>query len=92
MKSVVELCSNRKELRIIKKTPAVTRVAAWIRADTGVGPYIASGNQICKPSCADLPKAPQNSRNVITVILSNSNPRNENVVPMAQGERAKTTL
>ena len=26
-------------------TPAVTMVAAWIRAETGVGPSIASGNQ-----------------------------------------------
>ena len=27
-------------------TPAVTMVAAWIRAETGVGPSIASGSQI----------------------------------------------
>ena len=26
-------------------TPAVTMVAAWMRADTGVGPAMASGNQ-----------------------------------------------
>ena len=26
-------------------TPAVTMVAAWIRAETGVGPSIASGSQ-----------------------------------------------
>ena len=31
-----------------KKTPAVTIVAAWIKAETGVGPSIASGNQVCK--------------------------------------------
>ena len=36
-------------------TPAVTMVAAWISADTGVGPSIASGSQVCRPSCADLP-------------------------------------
>ena len=29
-----------------KKTPAVTIVAACISADTGVGPSIASGNQV----------------------------------------------
>jgi len=29
-------------------------VAAWIKADTGVGPSIASGNQVWRPSCADL--------------------------------------
>ena len=33
-----------------RNTPAVTIVAAWIKADTGVGPSIASGNQVCKKS------------------------------------------
>ena len=27
-------------------TPAVTMVAAWINAETGVGPAIASGSQV----------------------------------------------
>ncbi len=40
------------------KTPAVTIVAAWIRALTGVGPSIASGNQICSGNMADLPAPP----------------------------------
>ena len=31
-----------------KKTPAVTIVAACIKAETGVGPSIASGSQVCK--------------------------------------------
>ena len=43
-------------------------VAAWIRADTGVGPAIASGSQVCKGSCADLPTAPPSSSKVIAVI------------------------
>ena len=43
-------------------TPAVTMVAAWIRAETGVGPSIASGSQVWRPSCADLPMAPMKSR------------------------------
>jgi hypothetical protein len=30
-------------------TPAVTIVAACNNDDTGVGPSIASGNQVCKP-------------------------------------------
>ena len=30
------------------KTPAATIVAAWIKADAGVGPSIASGNQDIK--------------------------------------------
>ena len=36
-------------------------VAAWISADTGVGPSIASGSQVCRKNCADLPMAPMNS-------------------------------
>ncbi len=39
--------------------PAATIVAAWIRADTGDGPSIASGSHTCRGSCADLPTAPQ---------------------------------
>ena len=46
------------EQRQIRKTPAVTLVAAWIRADTGVGPSLASGSQVCRPTCADFPTAP----------------------------------
>ena len=33
--------------RAIRYTPAVTIVAAWMSADTGVGPSMASGNQVC---------------------------------------------
>lgn len=50
------------EQRINKKTPAVTIVAAWISAETGVGPSIASGNQVCRPIWADLPTAPINKK------------------------------
>jgi hypothetical protein len=32
--------------RATRYTPAVTIVAAWISAETGVGPAIASGSQI----------------------------------------------
>ncbi len=32
-------------MRAIRYTPAVTIVAAWMRAETGVGPSIASGSQ-----------------------------------------------
>ena len=37
-------------------------VAAWIRAETGVGPSMASGSQVCSGSCADLAKAPTRMR------------------------------
>ena len=40
----------------------MTIVAAWISADTGVGPAIASGSHTCSGICADLPVAPMNSR------------------------------
>ena len=40
------------------KTPAVTMVAAWMSAETGVGPSIASGSQVWSGTCADLPIAP----------------------------------
>lgn len=33
-------------------------------------PSIASGNQVCKPNCADLPTAPINKNRHIKVILS----------------------
>ena len=54
------------ENRATRNTPAVTMVAAWIRAETGVGPSIASGSQVCRPICADLPIAPRNSSVPIT--------------------------
>jgi len=50
--------SIRGEQRQIRKTPAVTLVAAWIRAETGVGPSLASGSHVCSPTWADLPTAP----------------------------------
>src|ERR1700746_770332 len=37
-------------------------VAAWINAETGVGPSIASGNQTCSGNWADFPTAPQKIR------------------------------
>ena len=36
---------NSSAFRPIMYTPAVTIVAAWIRAETGVGPSMASGSQ-----------------------------------------------
>src|SRR3984957_10963603 len=53
--------------RTIRYTPAVTIVAAWISADTGVGPSIASPSQDCSGTCADLPHAASNSSSPIAV-------------------------
>ncbi len=36
-------------------------MAAWIRAETGVGPSIASGSQVCSGSWADFATAPTSS-------------------------------
>ena len=47
--------------RTIRNTPPVTIVAAWISADTGVGPAIASGSHRYSGSWALLPQAPTNS-------------------------------
>jgi hypothetical protein len=54
-------------MRATRKTPAVTMVAAWISAETGVGPSIASGSHVCSGTCADLPIAPMNSSRQMTV-------------------------
>src|SRR5918992_33413 len=39
--------------RATMNTPAVTMVAAWMSAETGVGPSMASGSQVCSRNCAD---------------------------------------
>ena len=58
-------------------------VAAWISAETGVGPSIASGNQVCSPICADFPTAP-----IIRQIPMASNRRGEELATV--GTIAKT--
>ncbi len=50
-------------------------VAAWMRADTGVGPSIASSSQACSGNCADLPHAPsRSSRPRIVICVSEALP------------------
>jgi len=89
--SIDSLFSNKVEHRIIKTTPAITSVAAWINAETGVGPSIASGNQMCSPNWADLPKTPQNKKKLMTLIAENSKQKNENILFIALGVKAKIT-
>ena len=62
--------SNSGDSRATMNTPAVTMVAAWISAETGVGPSMASGSQVCSRNCADLPIAPMNSSRQISVSAS----------------------
>src|SRR5450756_2363241 len=55
---------NRAEDRATRYTPAVTIVAAWIRADTGVGPAMASGSQTYSGIWADLSATPSSMNTV----------------------------
>ncbi len=75
-------------MRTTRNTPAVTMVAAWISAETGVGPSIASGSQVCRKNCADLPMAPMNKRTVTNSIAETSYPRNHVVVVVAASSGA----
>jgi hypothetical protein len=64
----VSLYSINGDVLISKYTPAVTIVAACIKADTGVGPSIAKGNQTCKPNWELFAMAPINKHIPIIVI------------------------
>src|SRR5512139_2431363 len=65
--SVTGARSNRGPNRATRNTPAVTIVAAWIRAETGVGASIASGSHTWKGSWADLASAPERNSRVMRV-------------------------
>ena len=82
--------SNSGESRATMNTPAVTMVAAWISAETGVGPSMASGSQVCSRNCADLPIAPMNSSRQISVSASTCQPRKLMVLPVSDGACANT--
>src|SRR6478735_6867396 len=83
--------------RTIRYTPAVTMVAAWMSADTGVGPSIASPSQDCSGTCADLPQAASRSASPIAVSIpslaasapvntsaNSTEPNVENIIIMAK--------
>ena len=61
--------ANSRLQRATRYTPAVTMVAAWMSAETGVGPAIASGSQVYSGICADLPVQPRKRKSVITVTV-----------------------
>src|ERR1700710_2397912 len=50
--------SNNGDMRATMNMPAVTMVAAWIRAEMGVGPSMESGSHTCNGTWADFPMAP----------------------------------
>ena len=83
--------SNIGEHRIIKNTPAVTKVAACIKADTGVGPSIAEGSHVCKPNCADLPTQPKNKKEQIMSKHIKLKPKKEKVTSLKNGANENTT-
>src|SRR5438270_13030770 len=80
---------NIGERRQTMNTPAVTIVAAWIKALTGVGPSIASGSQVWRPICADLPIAPMNNSTHSRVIVSTRIPAKPMVDPAMCGAAAR---
>ncbi len=81
--------SNSGDSRATMKTPAVTMVAAWISAETGVGPSMASGNQVCSRNWADLPIAPMNNSRQVSVSASACQPKKSMVLPVRAGAPAK---
>src|SRR5581483_6475605 len=81
---------NMGEQRQTRNTPAVTMVAAWIRAETGVGPSMASGSQVCSPSWADLPIAPTNKSRQSVVRISTLWPAKMKFLPTMPGAAANT--
>src|SRR5690606_3548774 len=87
--NATSLVSNIGDRRQTMNTPAVTIVAAWMSADTGVGPSIASGNHVCSPNCADLPIAPINSSKHRMVIVSRRIPANVMLEPAISGAASR---
>src|SRR5207247_8850034 len=65
---------NSTAFRPIMYTPAVTMVAAWMSADTGVGPSIASGSQTNSGICADLQVASRNTDSVLAELVTHGGP------------------
>src|SRR5437868_12483862 len=82
--------SNIGERRQTMKTPAVTMVAAWISAETGVGPSIASGSQVWSGTWADFPMAPMKSRIQSVVSVSGFQDRKWKLFPTWSGTAANT--
>ena len=78
--SAVSDSSNSGDMRATMKMPAVTIVAAWIRAEIGVGPSIESGSHTCNGTCADLPIAPTNRHRQITLAADQAWPENSSSV------------
>jgi len=69
-------------------------VAAWIKAETGVGPSIASGSHVWSGSCADFAIAPPSRPSATRfAVLDESDPAESAVgnasVPVFESSRKK---
>ena len=64
-------------------------VAAWMSADTGVGPAIASPSQDCSGNCADLPQAASSSMSPIAVSVPWLAPPSAPLSTVAEVDRAE---
>ena len=64
-------------------------VAACISAETGVGPSMASGNQVCNPNWADFPTAPINNKIHMVVKVSSCRLQKSKGVSTIFGAHAK---
>src|ERR1700675_743718 len=62
-----------------------------MRAETGVGPSIASGNQVCKKICADFPMAPRSNKRLIKFNRSAFQPNILTSCPLKKGAKEKRT-
>jgi hypothetical protein len=92
--SAIGEAAKTGNIRATRYTPATTIVAAWIRAETGVGPAMASGSQTCSGIWADLPIAPQNSRTapaVTTAGAMSPSPTASKMPPMLNVPAAKNS-
>jgi len=85
--------SNSGDMRATMKMPAVTIVAAWIRAEIGVGPSIESGSHTWSGNWALLPIAPMKRQMQITLRSSQPCPGSTSIlVPANAGACANTAL
>ena len=73
-------------------------VAAWISADTGVGPAMASGSQTYSGIWADLPAMPRNSASPIQIstgtppsCVARAGPGSETVAPASGTSRSRSS-
>ena len=57
-------------------------VAAWINAETGVGPAIASPSHACNGNCADFPVAASNNIRPIAVSAPCEEPSAASLTPI----------